>query len=255
MKVVILAGGLGTRMQDETVLRPKPMVEIGGFPVLWHIMHTYAAYGFNEFVIALGYKGDVIKDYFLNYKQHRNDFSIQLNTGDMKIYDGDCEDWTVHLVDTGAATQTGGRIKRLARFIQDEPFLLTYGDGVADIDLRQLLAFHQRSQRLATITAVRPPSRFGDIEFAGDQIKSFHEKSQVGEGWINGGFFVLEPAVLDYIAGDNTGWENEPLQTLAQQGQLGAYRHQGFWQCMDTVREKQLLDNLWASGSAPWKVW
>lgn len=256
MKVVILAGGLGTRMQDETAVRPKPMVEIGGFPILWHIMHIYASYGFKEFVIALGYKGEIIKDYFLNYKQLRNDFCIDLASGRMMIYDGNCEDWRVHLIDTGATTQTGGRIKRLSHLLQgSEPFMLTYGDGVADINIAELLRFHQKHGQLATVTAVRPPSRFGDIEFIGDKVKSFHEKPQVGEGWINGGFFVLEPKILDYIDNDEVVFENEPLRTLAGDDQLAAYRHNGFWQCMDTIREKQLLENLWTNGKAPWKVW
>ncbi len=255
MKVVILAGGLGTRMQDDTAVRPKPMVEIGGYPILWHIMHLYASYGFKEFVVALGYKGEVIKDYFLNYKALRNDFCIDLGTGDLTIYDGNCEDWKIHVIDTGANTQTGGRIKRLSRWLMNEPFMLTYGDGVADIEIPRLLKDHQEHGQLATVTAVRPPSRFGDIVFDGERVQSFHEKPQVGEGWINGGFFVLEPEALDYIAGDETGWENEPLHNLAYDGQLAAYRHDGFWQCMDTIREKQLLENLWNTGKAPWKVW
>jgi glucose-1-phosphate cytidylyltransferase len=255
MKVVILAGGLGTRMQDDTAVRPKPMVEIGGYPILWHIMHVYSSFGFKEFVIALGYKGEVIKDYFLNYKVRRNDFSIDLATGDLTLYDGNCEDWKVHVIDTGANTQTGGRIKRLKKYLENETFMLTYGDGVADINLNALLEYHRAHSQLATVSAVRPPSRFGDIVFDGDQVTSFHEKPQVGEGWINGGFFVLEPEIFDYIEGDHIGWENEPLHNLARDGQLAAYRHNGFWQCMDTIREKQLLESLWNAGKAPWKVW
>lgn len=255
MKVVILAGGLGTRLQEETTIRPKPMVEIGGFPILWHIMNTYSCFGFKEFVIALGYKGEVIRDYFLHYKLFRNDFSINLRSDDITIHDGACEDWTVHLIDTGADTQTGGRLKRLKPWLSDGTFMLTYGDGVADVDIARLASFHRQSGCLATVTAVRPPSRFGDIELQEGIVTSFHEKPQVGEGWINGGYFVLEPRVLDYIDGDQTLWEKQPLQTLARDGQLSAYRHAGFWQCMDTIREKQLLEDLWNSGNAPWKVW
>jgi glucose-1-phosphate cytidylyltransferase len=255
MKTVILAGGLGTRLSEETTVKPKPMVEIGGYPILWHIMHIYAHYGFDEFVVALGYKGDVIKNYFLNYKRMHSNFKIQLATEDITVYDGECENWSVQLVDTGAYTQTGGRIKRLSKWLKDEEFLLTYGDGVANIDINQLVNFHKSSNKLATVTAVHPPSRFGDIMFEGNNVAQFHEKPQVSEGWINGGFFVLNPTVFDYIEGDQIVWEKEPLQRLAKDNQLSAYRHEGYWQCMDTIREKQLLEDLWISGKAPWKVW
>jgi glucose-1-phosphate cytidylyltransferase len=255
MKIVILAGGLGTRLSEETIIKPKPMVEIGGYPILWHIMHIYAHYGFNEFIIALGYKGEVIKDYFLNYKLMRNDFSINLMTEEVSVANGLCEDWTVHLVNTGAQTQTGGRIKRLSKLLENEDFMLTYGDGVANIDIGQLVKYHQASGKLATVTAVRPPSRFGDIVLDGNEVSNFHEKPQVGEGWINGGFFVFNPRIFDYIDGDDSILEKEPLKKLTAEGQLTAYKHEGFWQCMDTIREKQLLEDLWNSGQAPWRLW
>lgn len=255
MKVVILAGGYGTRLQEETAVRPKPMVEIGGRPLLWHIMRIYAAYGHTEFFIALGYKGEVIKQYFLTYYLYHHSFRIDLATGRVQVYNGTPENWTVHLIDTGLETQTGGRLKRLAPFLGRETFLMTYGDGVADVDLDALVAFHRRHGRLATVTAVRPPARFGGLTFDGDRVVRFVEKPSLGEGWINGGFFVLEPGVLDYIAGDATPFEGEPLERLAADGQLVAYRHQGFWQCMDTLRDVRLLESLWQSGEAPWKVW
>jgi len=255
MKVVILAGGLGTRLQEETGVKPKPMVEIGGRPILWHIMKIYAAYGFNEFVIALGYKGEVIKNYFLNYRYRTSSLTIELKTGKVTVQDGGCEEWTVHLLDTGLNTQTGGRVKRAAEFIGDEPFMLTYGDGVANVDIKRLLAFHREQGRLATVTAVRPPARFGGLSFDGDLVSKFVEKPQIGEGWINGGFFVLQPGIVDYIEGDSTIFEREPLERLAKERQLAAYRHLGFWQCMDTLRDVRLLNNLWESGDAPWKVW
>lgn len=255
MKVVILAGGYGTRLQEETAVRPKPMVEIGGRPLLWHIMQIYAAYGHTEFFIALGYKGEVIKQYFLTYYLYHHSFRIDLATGRVQVYNGTPENWTVHLIDTGLETQTGGRLKRLAPFLGRETFLMTYGDGVADVDLDALVAFHRRHGRLATVTAVRPPARFGGLTFDGDRVVRFVEKSSLGEGWINGGFFVLEPGVLDYIAGDVTPFEGEPLERLAADGELMAYRHQGFWQCMDTLRDVRLLESLWQSGEAPWKVW
>ncbi len=255
MKVVILAGGYGTRLQEETAVRPKPMVEIGGRPLLWHIMRIYAAYGHTEFFIALGYKGEVIKQYFLTYYLYHHSFRIDLATGRVQVYNGTPENWTVHLIDTGLETQTGGRLKRLAPFLGRETFLMTYGDGVADVDLDALVAFHRRHGRLATVTAVRPPARFGGLTFDGDRVVRFVEKPSLGEGWINGGFFVLEPGVLDYIAGDATPFEGEPLERLAADGQLVAYRHPGFWQCMDTLRDVRLLESLWQSGEAPWKVW
>jgi glucose-1-phosphate cytidylyltransferase len=256
MKVVILAGGLGTRLTEETETRPKPMVEIGGRPILWHIMKIYAHHGFREFVVALGYKGDVIKRYFLDYaKLQCTNLTVNLGSGDVLRHGGQPEDWTVHLVDTGNATNTGGRLKRLAGILGRESFLATYGDGVADVDIGALVRFHRGHGKLATATAVRPPARFGGLRFEGDQIAEFIEKPQVGEGWINGGFFVLEPEVLEYIAGDATSWEHEPLERLAREGQLMAYRHEDFWQCMDTLRDLRLLESLWTSGKAPWKVW
>jgi glucose-1-phosphate cytidylyltransferase len=255
MKVVILAGGYGSRLQEETTVKPKPMVEIGGRPILWHIMKIYAAHGFKEFIIALGYKGEVIKDYFLNYRYRTSNLTIHLDTGEMVVRDDNCENWIVHLLDTGFDTQTGGRVKRVARFIANGTFMLTYGDGVANIDINQLLAFHYSHGRMATVAAVRPPARFGGISFDGDLVVNFEEKPQIGEGWINGGFFVLEPGVTDYIEGDDTLFEREPLERLAEDGQLVAYRHNGFWQCMDTLRDVRLLENLWQSGQAPWKVW
>jgi len=255
MKTVILAGGLGTRIAEETDLVPKPMIEIGDRPILWHIMNIYAAHGHREFVVALGYRGDVIKTYFLNYSRVEADFRIDLAQGDVTEYGGPREDFVLHLIDTGPATQTGGRIKRLADHLKDETFMLTYGDGVARIDIPALLAFHRKHGKLATLTAVRPPARFGRIEFDGDRIVHFDEKPQIGEGWINGGFFVLEPGVLDYIDGDQTVWERAPLERLAEDGQLMAYRCEDFWQCMDTLRDKRFLNQLWEGGDAPWKVW
>jgi glucose-1-phosphate cytidylyltransferase len=255
MKVVILAGGLGTRLKEETIVKPKPMVEIGGHPILWHIMKIYASQGFNEFIIALGYKSEFIKDFFINYRYHRQSISVQLKNGNVVVHDGDIEDWTVHLVDTGDNTQTGGRIKRLAPYIGNEPFMLTYGDGVSNINLNKLLDFHEKQGKLATLTAVRPSARFGGLNFNGNLIDKFAEKSQTGEGWVNGGFFVLEPQVLDYIEGDEMPWERKPLEQLAVDEQLAAYRHEEFWQCMDTLRDVQLLDTLWSTGDAPWKVW
>ena len=255
MKVCILAGGLGTRLQEETTVKPKPMVEIGGQPILWHIMKIYAAQGYKEFVIALGYKGGVIKDYFLNYRYRASNLTIHVNTGEAIVRDSNCEDWTVHLLDTGQHTQTGGRVKRVARFIGNETFMLTYGDGVANVDINRLLAFHRSYGRLATVTAVRPPARFGGLSFDGDLVVRFKEKPQIGEGWINGGFFVLEPGMADYIEGDDTFFEREPLERLARDGQLVAYRHNGFWQCMDTLRDVRLLESLWQRDQAVWKVW
>lgn len=255
MKTVILAGGFGTRLQEETTVKPKPLVEIGGQPILWHIMKLYAAFGYNEFISALGYKGEAIKDYFLKYYHLYNNLTIGLRNGSIDVHECCREDWTVHLVDTGLHTQTGGRIKRLARWVGNEAFMMTYGDGVADINIRELVDFHRRNGKLATVTAVRPPARFGGLIFNGDLVARFVEKPQIGEGWINGGFFVLEPQVLDYIEGDETLFEREPLERLAEDGQLAAYRHEGFWQCVDTLRDLRLLESLWESGEAPWKIW
>lgn len=254
MKVGILAGGFGTRLQEETEVRPKPMVEIGGRPILWHVMNIYAAHGFQEFCIALGYKGEIIKNYFLNYYHHRNSLTICLGKGQVQVHDGQCEDWTIHLIDTGAATDTGGRIKRMARWLGNKTFMMTYGDGVANIDIQRLVAFHKEHGKLATVTAVRPPARFGSMSLEGRNVVGFQEKPQIGEGWINGGFFVLEPEVLDYIEGDQVLFEREPLERLANDGQLAAYHHEGFWQCMDTLRDVRLLERLWQAGEAPWLV-
>ncbi len=256
MKVAILAGGLGTRLSEETAVKPKPMVEIGGKPMLWHIMNVYAAHGFKEFVVALGYKGEVVKEYFLNYHYHSHSLTVQLKTGDVTVHNTDGEDWTVHLLDTGIETQTGGRVKRVAEFIGQEPFMLTYGDGVSNINVAKLLSFHQAHGCLATITAVRPPARFGQMVFnTNEQVSEFVEKPQIGEGWINGGFFVLQPEITKYIEGDQVVFEREPLEQLALDGQLKAYRHAEFWYCMDTLRDVQLLNKLWEEGNAPWKTW
>ena len=257
MKVGILAGGLGTRLSEETQARPKPMVEIGGQPILWHIMKSYAARGFSEFVIAAGYRSDVIKDYFANYRIRHScgSLTVRLNSDEVVFHDKSTEDWTVHIIETGLETQTGGRVRKIGQFVGDEPFMLTYGDGVADLDPNALLSFHRKHGKLATLTAVRPPARFGGLRLEGDSVADFTEKPRVGEGWINGGFLVLEPQVLEYIAGDSTVMEQAPLERLAAQGELTAYRHEGFWQCMDTLRDVRLLNTLWDEGRAPWKVW
>ena len=256
MKVAILAGGVGTRIQEETEAKPKPMVEIGGKPILWHIMKIYAYQGFREFVVALGYKGDYVKRYMVDYASLTGDLTVALREGRVQTHGGaDRDDWNVDLVDTGQTTNKGGRIKRLAPYLGDGTFMLTWGDGVSDIDLKRLVEFHRSHGKLATLTAVRPPARFGHIELAGDVVTEFSEKPQAREGWINGAFFVLEPEVLDYIDGDETEWEKEPLERLAADGQLMAYRHEGFWQCMDTLRERKLLEQMWDTGHAPWKLW
>lgn len=255
MKVVILAGGFGTRLQEETTIKPKPMVEIGGRPIIWHIMKHYAHYGFKEFFIALGYKGEVIKRYFLDYYLLNGSMTISLSNGDVRMHNKECEDWIVHLMDTGLQTLTGGRVKRLEPWLKDETFMVTYGDGVSDIDLHNLLRFHRSHGRLATVTAVRPPARFGGLIFDGDLVAEFTEKPQIGEGWINGGFLVFEPGVFKYLEGDNTSLEADALERLAADGQLAAYRHDRFWQCMDHLRDACLLQSLWESGNPPWKVW
>lgn len=255
MKVGILAGGYGSRLAEETEVKPKPMVEIGGRPILWHIMKIYAHFGFNEFAIGLGYKGHVIKKYMVDYSSLNSNLTVNLGNGQVDRHGGEEEDWTIDLIDTGLRTMTGGRIKRLIPYMGNETFMMTWGDGVANIDLQDLLAFHRAHGKLATLTAVRPPARYGHLEFDGNRIKQFTEKPQTAEGWINGAFFVLEPEVDDYIDGDETQWEKEPLERLAADGQLMAYRHAGYWQCMDTLREKYILENLWSSGSAPWKIW
>ncbi|OGR92472.1 MAG: glucose-1-phosphate cytidylyltransferase [Elusimicrobia bacterium RBG_16_66_12] len=255
MKVSILAGGLGSRLSEMTDRLPKPMVEIGGQPILWHIMKHYAHFGLHDFVVALGYKGEVIKDYFVNYHLRSNNLSVRLKTGAVEVSEGGHEDWTVHLLDTGGKTQTGGRVRRVMQSVGRQPLLLTYGDGVSNVDIRKLLKFHRAHGKLATVTAMRPPARFGALQLRGDRVTKFVEKPQVGDGWINGGFFVLEPRVVDYIAGDSTLFEKEPLERLAREGQLVAYRHDDFWQCMDTVRDVRLLEDLWNGGNAPWKLW
>jgi glucose-1-phosphate cytidylyltransferase len=254
--VVILCGGMGTRLTEQTEVRPKPLVEIGGRPILWHIMKHYSHYGFSEFVLALGYKGEQIKQYFLDFYTLGQDFTVSLEDGQVCMLNRNTvEPWRVHLVDTGQATQTGGRLKRLESIVRGGTFMMTYGDGVANISIQALNDFHSRHGKLATISAVRPPARFGGLGFNGDLVTHFEEKPQIGEGWINGGFFVLEPKVLEYIDGDATVWEREPLESLARAEQLVAYRHDGFWQCMDTLRDVRLLEGLWERGNAPWKVW
>ena len=255
MKVVILAGGMGTRLSEETDIRPKPMVEIGGKPILWHIMMHYWHHGHKDFYIALGYKGEFIKNYMVEYANMQGDLTVNMRTGDVDRHSADHPDWRVHLIDTGLKTQTGGRLKRMTPHVGDETFMLTLGDGVSNVDLDGLLAYHCSHGKLATVTAVRPPARFGYMSFDGDLVSEFSEKPQTAEGWINGAFMVLEPGVLDYIDSDKTAFEREPMERLAREGQLMAYRHDEFWQCMDTLREKRLLQQLWDSGAAPWKTW
>lgn len=255
MRVVILAGGFGTRLTEHTEIKPKPMVEIGGKPILWHIMKHYSAYGFNEFVIALGYKSEVIKQYFFDYYRRSRNVTVNLGTGEIAVEENNGEDWIVHLVDTGLHTNTGGRVKRLAKWLKGEPFMLTYGDGVCNVDLKGLLDFHQQKGCMGTITAVRPPARFGGLDLQGDTVGEFTEKPQIGEGWINGGFMVFQPDILDLIPSDDTSLEKDVLESMAAQGKLTAFRHDRFWQCMDTIRDVRLLENLWQSGDAPWKVW
>lgn len=255
MKVGILAGGKGTRLAEETQVRPKPMVEIGDRPILWHIMRHYAHFGHTEFAIALGYKGDVIKRYMIDAAAVHGDLSVNLRTGVVTPRRLVAPDWTVHLVETGDETMTGGRIKRLIPYLGPGTFMLTWGDGVSDVDLDELVAFHRAHGRLVTMTAVRPPARYGHLAFKGDQIVEFTEKPQIGEGWINGAFFVMEPEVAEYVTDDTTMFEHAPMERLAKDGQLMAFRHEGFWQCMDTLREKHLLNQMWESGQAPWRVW
>ncbi|MGH9107071.1 MAG: glucose-1-phosphate cytidylyltransferase [Acidimicrobiales bacterium] len=255
MKVAILAGGVGSRLSEETVHRPKPMVEIGGRPILWHIMKHYAGAGFSDFVIALGYRGDQIKRYMVDFCSLTGDLTVRTGEGSCERHRGQRDSWTVDLIDTGLPTATGGRVKRLAPYLGRGTFMLTWGDGVSTVDLHALLAFHRSHGRLATITAVRPPARFGHLELEDDSVVEFSEKPQIGEGWINGAFFVLEPQVLDYVDGDDVAWERQPLERLAKDGELKAYRHTGFWQCMDTLRDKVLLESLWETGVAPWKTW
>jgi len=255
MKAVILAGGFGTRISEETSLKPKPMVEIGGRPILWHIMKIYSTYGINDFVVCVGYKGYLIKEYFANYFLHMSDVTFDLGSNRMEVHQNSAEPWRVTLVDTGEGTMTGGRIKRVRGYLGAEDFCLTYGDGVADVDIDKLIGFHRRNGRLATVTAVQPPGRFGALQLSADSVHGFQEKPYGDGGWINGGFFVLSPRAIDYIRGDETVWEREPLQELARDGQMSAYRHTGFWQAMDTLRDKQHLEELWVQGRAPWKLW
>jgi glucose-1-phosphate cytidylyltransferase len=256
MKVVILAGGLGTRISEETQIRPKPMVEIGGRPILWHIMKLYSAHGLNEFVICLGYKGYLIKEYFANYCLHNSDVTFDLGRNEIHTHHRETENWRVTLVDTGIETMTGGRVKRVAQYLDGDTFCLTYGDGLADVNVAALLDFHDAHGRLATVTATQPPGRFGALRLGeNNAVHGFQEKPLGDGGWINGGFFVLSPKVIDYIGGDATVWENEPLQNLAAECQLAAYKHRGFWQPMDTLRDRNQLEHLWQTGQAPWKVW
>ena len=254
-KAVILAGGLGTRLGEETQTMPKPMVSIGDSPILWHIMKLYSAYGINEFVICLGYKGYTIKEYFANYFLHRADVTFDIAGNSLEVLGGKVEPWKVTLIETGPDTMTGGRLRRVRDHVGEGTFCMTYGDGLANIDIGRLLAFHHAQGKAATVTAVRPPGRFGVLDIAGDAVNGFREKPLGDGAWINGGFFVLEPSVIDLIAGDSTSWELEPMETLARQGELAAYRHEGFWQPMDTLRERNLLQAHWDSGRAPWKVW
>lgn len=259
MKAVILAGGFGTRLSEETTVRPKPMVEIGNQPIIWHIMRSYAAHGINDFIVCCGYKGELLKEYFLNYRSHRGDLTVDLGSGDVTIHRSSSEPWRVTLVDTGLATMTGGRVRRVRPYLDDEPFCLTYGDGLSDVSITDLVAFHRRRNALVTLTAVQPPGRFGALSLppGEDLISNFLEKPPTGDGageaWVNGGFFVVQPAALDYVTGDDTVWEREPLERLAEEKRLAAFRHRGFWQPMDTLRDKHLLESLWESGSAPWE--
>jgi glucose-1-phosphate cytidylyltransferase len=256
MKVVILAGGFGTRLAEETAVRPKPMAEIGGKPILWHIMKSYAAYGFDDFIICLGYKGHVIKEYFANYFLHTSDVTIDLARNSVEVLATKSESWRVTLVDTGESTMTGGRLKRIGQYLNaDEPFCMTYGDGVSTVDIRTLVAFARDAGTLATVTGTRPPGRFGALDVEGAKVRGFLEKPLGDGGWINGGFFVLHPKVLEYVEGDATIWERQPMERLVREGQLTAYLHPGFWHPIDTLRDKRELEELWASGKAPWKVW
>lgn len=255
MKVVILAGGLGTRLAEETEIKPKPMVEVGGYPILWHIMKIYAHYGFKDFFIALGYKGEIIKKFFLDYCNLSGNMKIDFSTGQTEIGERDSEDWTLHLIETGQNSMTGGRVKRMANYLQDSTFMVTYGDGVSDVNVKDLLAFHKAHGRLATVTAVHPPARYGELLIGEDYSTAFTEKPQTGEGWINGGYIVFEPEVLNYLTDDDSVMERDALERLAAEKQLMAYRHGGFWQCMDTLRDKKTLESLWDNGNPPWKVW
>ena len=254
MRAVILAGGIGSRLSEETTFKPKPLVEIGGKPIIWHIMKIYSSYGINEFIICCGYKGFMIKEYFMNYSKINSDVEVDLRNGNIKVLKKQSEKWKIKLIDTGLKTMTGGRIKRLARIIKpNETFCLTYGDGLADINIKKLIKFHKKNKKLITLTAVRPPARFGAIKISGKKVITFKEKSKLDEGWINGGFFVVEPKFLNFIKDDATFLEREPLERASKNNQLLAFKHNGFWQCMDTKRDKDLLENIWVSNSAPWK--
>ena len=255
MKTVILAGGLGTRITEETSVRPKPMIELGGKPVLWHIMKLYSFHGINDFIICLGYKGYMIKEYFANYFLHMSDVTFDMSNNKMEVHQNSAEPWTVTLVDTGDETMTGGRLRRVSAYIGEQDFCFTYGDGLSNVDVGKLTEFHRSNGSLATVTAVQPPGRFGSLDLKQNKIVGFKEKPQGDGAWVNGGFFVLSPRVLDYIADDRTVWERGPIERLAQEGQLSAYNHEGFWQPMDTLRDKIHLEELWNSGNAPWKVW
>ena len=255
MKVVILAGGTGTRIGEESHLRPKPMIEIGGKPILWHIMKIYSTHGFNDFIVCCGYKGYMIKEYFANYFLHTSDITIDLRRNQTEIHQSNSEPWRVTLVDTGEGTMTGGRIKRIRRYLDDEDFCLTYGDGVADVDIGKLVAFHRAQGLPVSVTAIQPPGRFGCLEVTSERITAFQEKPLGDGSWISGGFFVVSPKVCDYIAGDETIWEREPLERLAREGNVAAYCHRGFWQCMDTMRDRLHLEDLWQRNDAPWRVW
>ena len=256
MKCVILAGGLGTRISEESYLKPKPMIEIGGKPIIWHIMKIYSAYGINDFIVCLGYKGYFVKEYFANYFLHMSDITLDMARNKMEVHQKGVEPWRVTLLDTGENTQTGGRLKRVKSYLGREPFCMTYGDGVADIDIAKLVAFHNKQGTLATVTAVQPPGRFGALKVnKSDKITRFQEKPEGDGGWINGGFFVLWPKVLDYVKDDGTVWESSPMESLASEGKLSAYKHRGFWHAMDTLRDKNYLEEMWGSGRAPWKIW
>lgn len=255
MKVVILAGGLGTRLAEETEIKPKPMIEIGGRPILWHIMKIYAHYGCNDFFVALGYKGEVIKRFFYDYHSLSGNLSLDFSNGSITSSDRDCEKWKVNLIETGQNTMTGGRVKRLEEHLRDETFMVTYGDGVSNVNIAELMNFHKSHGRLATITAVHPPARYGELLINEDLTTGFSEKPQTHEGWINGGFLVFEPEVLGYLSGDDSVLEHEALERLASEGQLVAYKHHGFWQCMDTLRDKRQLESMWENGNPSWKVW
>jgi glucose-1-phosphate cytidylyltransferase len=255
MKAVILAGGLGTRISEETSVKPKPMIEIGGRPILWHILKSYSAHGVNDFIICCGYKGYIIKEYFANYFLHMSDVTFDMSNNSMQVHQKKAEPWKVTLVDTGESTQTGGRLRRIKEYVGDADFCMTYGDGVGDVDIAKSIEFHRSHGKLATMTATQPPGRFGALDLQGSEVRNFLEKPHGDGGWINGGFFVLSPKVLDLIDGDETLWEKAPLENLAKTGNLQAFMHKGFWQPMDTLRDKTLLEELWASGKAPWKVW